>query len=348
MMYPIRPWKQLGVLLLFFMAVFSCKKHRPTENNPPPETPPSSAYVSLLSFPGVAYCDSALTSNLKIKDGTNIGTVTVGNDAVYLYLTYDLVDDWYLGDVQCYAGQQALIPRNSDGNPVYGQFPGKQNLNYCDLRQTFTFRVPLSALTSDNGQCSTNTQYYVAMRASVKQFTNSANCGIGSSQAAWGAPFLINPGNANEWATAFYYCKQDCSKPTVSWCAYSQGYWFNKPDVLWCQNVKFGTLEVTNSQGVALWPAQTNWVKKAFFQASALQLSMNCVNGGNAIPASISSDYNSLDGLLSQLTYTGIQNGTAPPGTDSSAIKITIGNVGKWICHNHCTSAVDSTACSGY
>ena len=350
LMHRIRTWKQFAILLLCFTAIVSCKKHRPADNtNPPPENPPpSSAYEALLGFPGVAYCDSALTSNLKIQDGTDIGTVTVGNDAVYLYLTYDLSGNWYIGDVQCYAGQQLGIPRGSDGNPSYNQFPGKQALNFCDLRQTFTFKVPLSTLTSDNGQCSTNVQYYIAMRASVKDITNPANCSAGIAQAAWGAPFLINPGNSNEWATAFYYCKQDCSKPSVTWCAYSQGYWFTKKDVAWCQNVKFGALEVTRAEGVALWPPQNNWIKKAFFQASALQLSMNCVNGGNAIPASISSDYNSLGTFLSTLTYTDIQTGTAPPGADSTAIKVLIGNVGKWICQNHCTSASDPTACSGF
>src|SRR5437868_1692969 len=309
----IRNWKQFAILLFYFTAIISCKKHRLADNNPPPETPPpSSAYESLLTFPGVAYCDSALTSNLKIKDGTDVGTVTVGNDAVYLYLTYDLTGSWYVGDVECYSGQQSLIPRSSDGNPSYTQFPGKQTLNFCDLRQTFTFRVPLSTLTSDNGQCSMNTQYYIAMRASVKQISNAANCNVGIAQAAWGAPFLINPGNANEWATAFYYCKQDCSIPTISWCGYSQGYWFKNQNHSWCQNVKYGNLEITEQQGDDLWPPQNNWVKKALFQASALQLSRSCFNSNNPIPASIASDYNRLETFLSTLNYADIQNGTFP------------------------------------
>src|SRR5207244_3610412 len=96
-----------------------------------------------------------------------------------------------------YAGRQSLIPKNVDGNPVYGQFPGKQHLNFCDVRQTFSFRVLLSSLTSDNDAlCPTNTSYYIAMRAAVKQFSNAANCGTGTDQPAWGAPFLINPGSA--------------------------------------------------------------------------------------------------------------------------------------------------------
>src|SRR5436190_23263015 len=167
MMYRIQPWKLFAVFVFLFLAITSCKKQKPIESTPPSKEPPvpsSSIYEPLLNAPSVSYCGSPLTSNLKIKDGTDIGTVTVGNDAVYLYLTYSLTGDWYLGYAHCYAGQQSLIPRNSDGNPVYDKFPGKKDLNFCDLRQTFSFRVLLSSLSSDNNaQCSTNTQYYIAM-----------------------------------------------------------------------------------------------------------------------------------------------------------------------------------------
>jgi hypothetical protein len=351
-MYRIQDWKQLAGFLLLFITIFSCKKHRPVEDppNPPPTETPSTIYESLLSFHPTSFCGSSLTSNLKIKDGSDIGTVTVANDDNYLYLTYNLTGDWYLGDAHCYAGQESLIPRNSDGNPNHDQFPGKQSLDFCDLRQTFTFRVLLSSLTSDNsGQCSTGTQYYIAMRASVKQIGGGIDCSAGIDQPAWGAPFLINPNNTNEWATAFYYCKQDCNTiPTVPWCALSQGYWFNNPPVIWCQNIKFGTLEINKQDGEALWPAQNNWIRRAFFQASALQLSMNCINSGNSIPASIATDYNKLGNFLSSLTYTDIQNGTLPSGLDTTGIRTGTGNIGRWICNNHCASTTDSTACTGF
>jgi len=356
-MYPILKRNQIAVFALVVITIFSCKKQRPVDPPRPPsaELPPSTIYEPVLSSHSVFYCGSPLTSNLKIKDGTDIGTVTVGNDDKYLYLTYDVADDWYLGNVSCYAGQEFLIPRNPDsGNPDHEQFPGKEKLDFCDLRQTFTFRAPLSALASDNsGQCPSNTQYYVAMRASVKQIAGGGDCNTGSEQAAWGAPFLINPGNTNEWATAFYYCKQDCTPalppaepPTLQWCAFSQGYWFNKADVTWCQTVKYGSLEINQQDGVNLWPAQNNWVKKAFFQASALQLSMQCVNGGNPIPDSIAADYIRLETFLSTLTYANIQNATFPSTTDTSGVKAGAGNIGRWICNNHCNS--DSTACSGF
>jgi hypothetical protein len=210
--------------------------------------------------------------------------------------------------------------------------------------------VLLSSIFSDNNAlCSTNEQFFIAMRASVRQFSNATDCTAGTDQPAWGAPFLINPGNANEWATALYYCKQDCTIPTISWCAYSQGYWFSNPNLLsWCQNVKFGTLEVNKQDGTALWPPQNNLVKRAFFQGSALQLSLNCVNSGNPIPTSIASDYNRVEAFLSTLTYADLQNGTFPITTDTTGVKAATGNIGRWICNNHCTSNPDPTACTGY
>ncbi len=351
-MYLILSWKRLAILSsLLFIGIFSCKK-RPLDLAPveaPTETP--GVYESILTLPTVSFCGSALTSTLKIKDGTDIGTVTVGNDAVHLYLTYNLTGNWYIGDAHCYAGRESLIPRNTDGNPVHGQFPGKQVLNFCDLRQTFTFRVLLSSLTTDNNaQCQTNEQYYVAMRASVRQISNPADCVAGSSQAAWGAPFLINPGSADEWATALYYCKQDCTIPAITWCAYSQGYWFSNSNPLanWCQNVRFGNLELSEQQGDSLWPPQNNWVRRALFQASALQLSRSCANSGNPIPGSIINDYSRLETFLSTLTHAHLQNGTFPVTTDTTGVRAATGNIGRWICNNHCTLNPDPTACSGF
>jgi hypothetical protein len=350
-MYLTRSLKLFALLLLpLSIGILSCKKQKPIVDPVPPDETPN-VFESILNLPSVSFCGSAMTSHLKIKDGTDIGTVTVGNDAVYLYLTYNLTGNWYIGNAHAYAGRESQIPKNGDGNPVYVQFPGQQELNYCDQRQTFSFRVLLSSLFSDdNTLCSTNEQYYIAMRVSVKQFSNAADCTAGIEEAAWGAPFLINPGNADNWATALYYCKQDCTIPTITWCAYSQGYWFSNPNPAstWCQKVKFGNLEISEQEGDALWPSQNNWVKRAFFQSSALQLSMNCVNGGNPIPVSIAGDYTRLETFLSALTYADIQNGTSPGGIDTTGVRVASGNIGRWICNNHCTTNPDPTACTGF
>lgn len=344
-MYLSRTWKLFTFSLLLVTSTLSCKKQKPID--PPRPVDPPSIFESILTSHTFSFCGPGFTSTLKISDGTDIGTVTVGNDSLYLYLTYNLTGNWYLGEVHSYAGRESQLPRNIDGNPIHEQFAGKQDLNICDQRQAFTFRVLLSNLSvDDDSQCPTNDRYYIAMRASVKQFASQTDCITGVEQAAWGAPFLINPGNSNEWATAFYYCRQQC----VSICAYSQGYWFSNPNpnASWCQPVKYGALEVGEQQGDSLWPPQNNWVKRAFFQGSALQLSMNCVNTGYPMPASIVNDYNRLETFLSTLTYADLQNGTFPLGTDTTGVRASSSNVGRWICNNHCTSNLDPTACTGY
>ena len=138
--------------------------------------------------------------------------------------------------------------------------------------------------------------------------------------------------------------------PTISWCAYSQGYWFSNPNLSsWCQNVKFGNLEVNKQDGAALWPPQNNLGKESLSsRRSAIQLSLNCVNSGNPIPTSIASDYNRVETFLSTLTYADLQNGTFPASTDTTGVRAATGNIGRWICNNHCTSNPDPTACTGF
>ena len=247
-------------------------------------------------MPTVSFCGSVLTSHLKIKDGTDIGTVTVGNDAFYLYLTYNLTGNWYIGNAHSYAGRESAIPQKSRWKSGLWAISWQATIKFLCSEANVHFPGPFIFYFLDNNAlCSTNEQYFIAMRASVRQFSNATDCTAGTDQAAWGAPFLINPGNSNEWATALYYCKQDCSIPTISWCGYSQGYWFSNPNLSWCQNVKFGNLESKQAGwSCTLASTKQNWVKKSLLPGTAIQLSLNCINSGNPIPTSIANDYRQL------------------------------------------------------
>jgi hypothetical protein len=125
--------------------------------------------------------------------------------------------------------------------------------------------------------------------------------------------------------------------PIDEWCALSQGYWFAKPELVWCQDVTFGANSYTQAQGQEIWNTAppTSVAKKAFTQASALQLSMACQNGGDPIPADILSAYNTLVNFLSGLTYNDILTG-AYPASDYPAIAAAQGAIGAWIPLNHC------------
>lgn len=343
MSYRMHPWTQLSLLFCLIVALICCSKPKSSEDTDPPPPSGVSPFKVIKNLSTVSYCGDSFTSDLVIKNGTVIGNVVVGNDKENLYLTYHLEGNWYLTGIQCYAGKKAQLPLTVTGSPNHNQFPGKKDVVACDRVQAMSFKVSLSALeTDENGQCATNAQYFIAMRAGVKKINSGENCEGGTTVEAWAAPVLINPGNAEEWATAFYYCKQDC----IPWCAYGQGYWFNKPGVVWCQpSVQFGNLVVSKENGSALWPAKNNLLRKAFFQASALQLSMTCNNNGRSLPTSIAGDYATLSNFLSGLSYATIQAGTIPVNTDTTSIKTAAGNIGKWICGNNCNSHDDPTVC---
>src|SRR5690348_16511548 len=53
----------------------------------------------------------------------NAGTVTVTNDAEYIYVTYATTGGWKITQTHLYVGDCALIPVNNPGNPLPGQFP---------------------------------------------------------------------------------------------------------------------------------------------------------------------------------------------------------------------------------
>jgi hypothetical protein len=116
--------KRLAFLLLpLLIGVLSCKKQKPAVDPPDPPTETPSVYESIFTLPTVSFCGSVLTSNLKIKDGTDIGTVTVGNDAFYLYLTYNLTGNWYIGDAHSYAGRELSIPETQMETRFMDNFP---------------------------------------------------------------------------------------------------------------------------------------------------------------------------------------------------------------------------------
>lgn len=356
MSHLIHRWKQLVLSFCVLASLVYCKKPQIEKDPETTQQQVTSFYESFTDIHGQSHCGSVFTTELKIEDGTDVGTVDVSNDSQYLYLAYHLSDNWYLTGAQSFAGTDANIPVTAKGNPNYEQFPGKETINPCELKQDLSFKVPLSEIQYDaNSQCPSNAEYFIAMRATIKQIVGGSNCASGTPVEAWAAPVLINPGNASQWATAFYYCKQECTPGTETrpdpstpptWCAFGQGYWFAKPNVVWCQEyVQYGSLKVSKDDARALWPAQNNISKKAFFQASAVQLSMVCNNNNNPIPQDVASDYATLEVFLSQLSYDDIKNGTVPAGTNLQAIQTAAGNIGKWICQHNCNSSIDPTDC---
>jgi hypothetical protein len=186
-----------------------------------------------------------------------------------------------------------------------------------------------NAIKFDMGTTGSNTTYYSLLLQGTNYAISTTNKGL----------FKAGTG----------CCMKDIKgitcKTSSTWCAYSQGYWFAKPNVEWCQSsVTFvdgvNNLTVTKEDGRALWPSQDNTMEKAFFQASALQLSM-CMNGGAAIPNSIMTQYLYLRNMLARTEMEFIMSNTAPAGYNLSDIQKAAGEIGSWISSNHCVDSGD-------
>lgn len=343
------PGKQLLLLLSILMVVVACRKDDAKDDASTEVPPTNAAFESLLTPPVINPCGSPYTSDLKVKNGNNIGSVTVANDATYLYLTYELKNNWYLVDAQSYAGPKSTIPKNSSGSPNHEKFPGKQALTPCDMKQAFTFRVALASLaTESSDQC--EARFFIAMRATIRHIPNAGACATENDEEAWAAPILINPGLQNEWATAFYYCQQECPvvPPPVEWCAYGQGYWFASGKHPWGGDVQFGDLKVTEADGLELWGqrGQPTILQKAFFQASALQLSERV--SGKPMPDEVKVHYQKIYDALALLKNDVqlLKSGKMPNGVDEKEIQDAAGFIGKWICAHKCDPANDPTSCA--
>lgn len=158
---------------------------------------------------------------------------------------------------------------------------------------------------------------------------------------------VLSKNYAIDFAASGYYksgARMPCCTVTFSgvgcpvqqgWCAYSQGYWFARPETVWCQNVTFGANSYTQQQGQALFPTGSSAARQAFTQASALQLSKYCVNNGDPIPASIITAYNTCVNFLAGLTYNDLLNGSYPPASYQTIMEAA-GAIGNWIQANHC------------
>jgi hypothetical protein len=106
------------------------------------------------------------------------------------------------------------------------------------------------------------------------------------------------------------------------YCAYSQGYWFAKPDVVWPYDVVVGGWTFTKEQGKKLfWPANTN-TKRAFTQYAAIYLSGTTVSLFPELQANMMliEDYFAND-------Y---------PALASKLVNRAAGFIGDWIDQNQC------------
>ncbi|HEX8014087.1 MAG TPA: hypothetical protein VF465_02530 [Flavobacterium sp.] len=167
-------------------------------------------------------CDP-VSINIMAGQFTNSGKILIENDATNLYVTYSALPNWYFSEMHLYVGPYANVPLQN-GNPVPGQFPYKKSFN--PLVQTYTFTIPLSAITLDANKC-----LYIAAHSSMKNIVNGV---IVRTETGWAGGIKF-PGK--NWATYFNYCLRTCDPPpppdgTTCDTAYMFGnYTFNSLEI---------------------------------------------------------------------------------------------------------------------
>lgn len=140
-----------------------------------------------------------------------VGTVTVWNDAEYLYVAYQTQNGWWMTETHlAVAGSLSGIPQRN-GNPVPGQFPYKRYYN--PPVQYDVYQIPLSTFTT--------TTLFVAAQAVVVRL-NGDGVIVGQETAWANGPNF--PGR--NWAMYFQYTIQTCEPPKkLAFRTYTQGGW---------------------------------------------------------------------------------------------------------------------------
>jgi len=105
------------------------------------------------------------------------------------------------------------------------------------------------------------------------------------------------------------------------YCAFSQGYWFAKPDVVWPFDLIIGGRTFTQQQGQAFWPSNTP-LKRAFTQYAAVALSQVNVSEFPDLQAAMQV----IDNYFA----------TTYPRNANGQVNRAAGFIGDWIDENHC------------
>jgi hypothetical protein len=118
----------------------------------------------------------------------NAGSVTVSNDASFIYVTYNTANGYVLTQTHLFVGECALIPVNRPGNAIPGQFPYASAHNNLT---SYTYQVPISSIRGGSCGC-------IAALAVVSLASG------GGTQTGWGNGTVINP--TGQWGMKFDYC----------------------------------------------------------------------------------------------------------------------------------------------
>lgn len=176
------------LLLVLFAGLYSCSDKITSDETT------TIAQANVAPAASVLKTASLQSFTLWAGQTTNVGNITVTNDASNIYVTYTLTNGGTFGTLHLWIGTDlATVPSTPNGTPIPGQFPYSFNASGLS---TYTFTVPFQVLCEAS--------VYVVAHAEVG----------GETAFAGGTP--INVGDAGRW---WYYveCKvKEVVPPTAT------------------------------------------------------------------------------------------------------------------------------------
>jgi hypothetical protein len=154
----------------------------------------SKQFIALPNDVSIKYCGSS-SYTFWAGQSINAGTVVVGNDDQYLYVTVNSTAGFQNANenLKMWVGTNLTdMPQNNQGVPTNGQFPYKTTVS----GNTFTFKILLSDIFGVGDYCPLD--LYVVVHGDVMVNVN----GQYSAQTAYGGD---QKGTSNRW---WYYIKQ--------------------------------------------------------------------------------------------------------------------------------------------
>lgn len=173
-------------LFLVSIILFSCKKE--TLLSAEPATNNSSLYGRTGDGGGTPVVPNIVTATGFAGQTIDVGSITVTNDDINIYVTYNMANGYTLTQTHLFVGPVGLIPTNHPGNPMPGQFPYQAAHNNVT---SFTYTVPVGLIGNWNTGA-------IAAHAIVEKLDAGGH--VIDQQSMWGNGPRINGAANGNWA----------------------------------------------------------------------------------------------------------------------------------------------------
>lgn len=183
--------KKLFTILSLSLVIVSCQKSADELQ------PAESQVISSFNIPAgysPLECVQPVETAMLAGQSTNVGTVTVWNDADNVYVHYQFTGDYKLKKTHLFVGACSAIPVNNSGNPRIGQYPYQTTHGTTGV-SSYTYTIPKSSLPATGCLC-------VSAHAEVVGYNASGQ--LIFSETGWGQGEQVTDGGS--WAMKFGYC----------------------------------------------------------------------------------------------------------------------------------------------